>query len=239
MLTGFWLLFLTGIGSSANGATMELPPFDGLIEPKELVEYSSHVPGILEKVEVERGSWVKRGQVLARLKGGVLEAQVKLAKARVEYGKRKSVRNKELYKKQLISVHDKDGLETEIQLAELELSVTRERLNLLTIKSTIDGVVVEQLGSPGEYVGEEPFLIVAQINPLLVELVIPMDYFGAVKEGRTAEVILVEPIGGIYQAKVVIVDQVIDAASGTFGVRLELPNPDLKLPAGIKCKVVF
>ncbi|MEJ2180550.1 MAG: efflux RND transporter periplasmic adaptor subunit, partial [Gammaproteobacteria bacterium] len=35
------------------------------------------------------------------------------------------------------------------------------------------------------------------------------------------------------------VDQVIDAASGTVGVRLELPNPNYKIPAGVKCKVNF
>ncbi|MFN0162035.1 MAG: hypothetical protein ACKVQQ_12450, partial [Burkholderiales bacterium] len=33
------------------------------------------------------------------------------------------------------------------------------------------------------------------------------------------------------------VDRVIDAASSTFRVRLELPNPDAKLPAGLRCKV--
>jgi len=40
-------------------------------------------------------------------------------------------------------------------------------------------------------------------------------------------------------ARVTVVDRVIDAASGTFGVRLALPNPDLKLPAGLKCRVKF
>jgi hypothetical protein len=38
---------------------------------------------------------------------------------------------------------------------------------------------------------------------------------------------------------VTVVDRMLDAASGTFGVRLVLPNPDLLLPAGIPCKVVF
>ena len=42
-----------------------------------------------------------------------------------------------------------------------------------------------------------------------------------------------------YSAYVIIVDRVIDAASGTFGVRLELPNPDYRVPAGLMCKVVF
>jgi len=45
--------------------------------------------------------------------------------------------------------------------------------------------------------------------------------------------------GGTYTAKVVIVDRVIDAASGTFGVRLEIPNPKYELPAGLKCRVIF
>jgi prepilin-type N-terminal cleavage/methylation domain-containing protein len=42
-----------------------------------------------------------------------------------------------------------------------------------------------------------------------------------------------------YQAQVVVVDKVIDAASGTLGVRLQLANPDNKIPAGIQCGVVF
>ncbi len=177
--------------------------------------------------------------MLARLKSSVETAAVKLAEARVEFGKRKAVRNEELYKKQLISIHEKDEIETEIQLAELALTEARERLALRTIRSTIDGVVVERMGSPGEYVGEEPFLTIARINPLNVELVVPVDFFGAIKEGAAVQVILPEPVGGSYPAKVVIVDQVIDAGSGTFGVRVELPNPKLKLPAGLNCQVIF
>ena len=44
---------------------------------------------------------------------------------------------------------------------------------------------------------------------------------------------------GDYIATVAIVDRVIDPASGTFGVRLELPNPDYRLPGGLKCMVRF
>jgi multidrug efflux pump subunit AcrA (membrane-fusion protein) len=38
---------------------------------------------------------------------------------------------------------------------------------------------------------------------------------------------------------VVIVDSVIDAASGTFGIRLELPNPDYKILSGLRCSLEF
>jgi multidrug efflux pump subunit AcrA (membrane-fusion protein) len=47
------------------------------------------------------------------------------------------------------------------------------------------------------------------------------------------------PVGGTYPARVTVVDRVVDAASGTFGVRLQLPNPGYRLPAGLKCKTRF
>jgi hypothetical protein len=48
-----------------------------------------------------------------------------------------------------------------------------------------------------------------------------------------------QPIGGRYSATVKVVDRVIDAASGTFGVRLELPNRQRAIPAGARCRVRF
>lgn len=46
-------------------------------------------------------------------------------------------------------------------------------------------------------------------------------------------------VGGIYQAKVGIVYRAFDAASNTVGVKLSLANQNLKLRAGIHCKVRF
>jgi multidrug efflux pump subunit AcrA (membrane-fusion protein) len=54
-----------------------------------------------------------------------------------------------------------------------------------------------------------------------------------------AEVTPESPAEGVYQATVTVVDRIIDAASGTFRVRAELPNPDYALPAGLRCKVRF
>lgn len=93
--------------------------------------------------------------------------------------------------------------------------------------------------SAGEYVSDKPILVIARINPLNVEVIIPARRYGAVVPGMTAEVRPEAPVGGVYHGKVVIVDKVIDAASGTYGVRVELPNPNLKLPAGLKCRVRF
>jgi len=213
--------------------------FDGLIEPSEIVDVSSQVTGILEEIMVERGDRITKGQVIAKLNSDLEEAAMELAMARVEFGKRKVLRNEDLYQKELISIHEKDEMETELRISELQLREAQQKIEIRTIRSPIDGVVVERFLSPGEYVGEDPIMKIACVDPLYLEVVVPAEKFGVVKKGVKAGVTLDLPKPGKYNASVIIVDRVIDAASGTFGVRLILPNPDYLLPAGLKCKVTF
>lgn len=212
---------------------------EGLIEPSENVELSSQVPGVLVEVMVERGDHVSEGQIVARLNSKVEEAMIELSRAKLEFGRRKVVRNEELFKDKLISEHEKDEMETEIRLAALELRDAEERLNLRNIFSPIDGIVMERMLSPGEYINDGAVMHIVAIDPLFVEVVAPVECYGKIKKGGKAEVIPGEPLGGSYMSQVAIADKVIDAASGTFGVRLELANSEGKLPAGLKCSVRF
>lgn len=239
---------------------------DGLIEPYVVVNVGSGVPGILETVDVDRGDFVRKGQVLATLQSGVERATMELARARAEmeaavkakqahldFSIRKQHRAQELYKKEALPFSEMDEVETNKtlaerelqqalenkQLAELEYRRAIEVLNRLTMRSPIDGVVVERFLSPGDYVEDQPIMKLAQIDPLNVEVIVPVTLFGSIKVGMRAKVRPEPPLKGLYTVKVKIVDRVIDAASGTFGVRLELPNPDHHLPAGLKCKVIF
>ena len=125
------------------------------------------------------------------------------------------------------------------QIAELDLERARAALGQRTLKSPVTGVVTERLLSPGEFVRGTPIVKLAQIHPLRVEVIAPVALLGKLSPGMTAEVLPESPIGGIHPAKVTVVDRVVDAASGTFGVRLEVPNPNYRLPAGLKCKARF
>ncbi|MBW1999104.1 MAG: HlyD family efflux transporter periplasmic adaptor subunit, partial [Deltaproteobacteria bacterium] len=74
---------------------------------------------------------------------------------------------------------------------------------------------------------------------LHVEVILPVEMLGSIKKGMIATVRPESPVSGAYKAKVLVVDKVVDAASGTFRVRLELPNPKFQIPPGLKCKVIF
>jgi len=224
------------------GGTARAEPgrsYEGLIEPSEVVQVSSHVRGTLEAVMVERGDRVEKGQAVARITSEVEEAAVELARSRVEFALRKVERNEDLYRQELISIHEKDEMETELRVARLELQEAEARLSMRTIRSPIHGVVAERMLSPGEYVGEDPILEIARIHPLYVEVVVPVERFGSIRKGMEAEVRPELPGSEPRTARVIIVDRVMDAASGTFGVRLRMPNPGHRLPAGLKCRVSF
>ena len=239
---------------------------DGLIEPSMVVNVGSSVPGILQTVQAERGDMVKKGQVIARLHSGVERATMELARARSEmeatinerqaqldFNLRRQERYEELFKKKVIPFEKIDEARTNTKMALMDLEEARENLRLakleldrsvevvkrMTIYSPITGVVMERFLSPGEYIEDQPVVKLAQIHPLHVEVFAPVELLGAVKVGMQADVTPENPVGKAYQAKVTIVDRVVDAASGTFGVRLELPNPKYKLPSGLKCRVTF
>ncbi len=212
-----------------------------VVEPHLLTEIGSPVDGVIERVFVERGDLVRAGQVVAKLRSGVEEAEVAVREAKVELGKRKNDRNEEMLKQKLISEQEKDEMETEYRVNMAELKREQENLKLRTIVSPLTGVVVERYLSAGELIRADKSKIVklAQIDPLNVEVVAPLTLFGKVSRGGAAEINLEPLVKGGRQARVVVVDRVVDAASGTFGIRLELANPGYNIPAGIRCRARF
>jgi len=217
----------------------EADEYECLIEPLLDVSVSSAVNGVVERVLVERGEFVKKGQVLVELVAGIETAAYELAKARSEFADRTNERNAELVEEKLISSNEKDSLETDALLARLETREALEVLKLRTLRSPISGVVADVSIDPGEFVDEQEMMRIAQIDPLNVEVVVPVALYGQIEKGTQGVVRPEPPFERDYLASVVLVDRVVDAASGTFGVRLELSNSEGQLPAGLKCSVRF
>lgn len=261
------LLALTLICPAAARAQTD-GAFDCIIEARQMVEIRSPVEGLIEKIHVERGDTVERGQVVVTLESGPERAAlavarsraeqagaVKAAEARLALAQRKESRAEDLSRQNFVSSNALEEARTERMLAESELKVARESqrlaelevrrsneaVSLRTIRSPIGGVVVERNMKTGELAStnlKEPIMRLAEIDPLNVEVIIPATLYGTVKIGDHADVMPETP-KGTFDAKVVVVDKVINAASGTFGVRLELPNSKQELPAGARCKVRF
>ena len=248
-------------------APAEQSEFECVIEPEQVVKLASPAVGVIARLDVDRGDLVRKGQVLGKLEDGVEAATLELARARatnvfsvksaetrLQFFRHKQERADELHKKNINSLAELEQASTEAKVSEQELKEARlavdiaqlevrraeEVVDQRMLRSPVNGIVIERLLVPGEYRDEKsPVLTLAQIDPLRVEVFVPTAYYGQIQVGTEAEIRPEKPIGGIHKATVTVVDRVLDAASGTFGVRLRLPNSKLLLPAGIRCKVKF
>lgn len=243
--------------------------FDCMIEARQEIEIRSPVEAVIDQVHVRRGDAVRKGQLLVTLASGPeraslalarsraqMQGELKSAEARVDITQKKSQRADELFKQKFISENARDEARAELQLAteelrrvretqqlnELEAKRASEVLAMRSIRSPLDGVVIEVMLKPGEFGAitfKDPIMKLAEIDPLYVEVVLPVSQYGRVKPGQKAVVMPEAPVGGRYETTVKLVDKVLDAASGTFGVRLELPNRKTEIPAGVRCRVQF
>jgi len=252
------------------GATAPANEFDCLIEPFQTVEIRSPVVGLIEKIHVQRGAFIRRGELLVSLDSRVQKAAAEMARykstmegpsqsaeSRLSHAGSKLRRKTDLAEKHYASDQDREDAEAEQRIAAADLLASREGRELARheydyasaelaqrqIISPIDGVVVDQAMYPGELagVGEgKPYILkLAQINPLRVKVILPVALYTKVKPGMRALVTPEKPLDGRYSAAVTHVDKLIDAASGTFQVRMELINAKGTLPGGLKCRAVL
>ncbi len=239
-------------------------PTDCLIEPSQVVRVNSGVEGVIQSIFVDRGDTVSRGQVVAQLRSDVDRAGAAAAQARANNPH--SIRAAETRAAYLDAVRrrseevsqylaadaveeaqsnaraaaeERQALAEDQRVAQLEYVQTQRILAEKTVRSPISGIVTERVMSPGEYRGPDASHIVtiAQVNPLHVEVFAPIAQLSSVQVGDSVTIFPEDPVGGEYQARVTVIDRVFDAASGTFGMRLELPNPDYSLPAGLRCSI--
>ncbi|MCP4433755.1 MAG: efflux RND transporter periplasmic adaptor subunit [Gammaproteobacteria bacterium] len=239
---------------------------DCLVRPEMYIELSSPVDTTLKSMLVKTGDTIVKNQPLVQLENSVERAKVALAKQQaissseienrriqLKFAKRNLQRMQELYEKNSVSLFERDKAQAEVSLAEIELIKARENkklaqlnlnkiqaeLALRTIKSPIDGIIIDSYIKIGESVSNRPIMKLAQINPLRVELIAPTEYFGLIQKDMEVEIYPERPANKIFKATVTVVDQLIDPASGSFTIRMSLPNPGDELVGGVNCIARF
>lgn len=246
--------------------TAQADPLACMIEPEKVAEIGAPDIGIIHKITVERGDLIKAGQVLAYLRSDIQRASVNVASVRAQaeadlkaaiaaqdLAQAKAARARSLVDVGFISKEALDQAEAESriaqnrvvqaqeakQVAQKELALSNSQLAQRTIRSPFSGIVVDRYRTEGERIEREPILRIAKVDPLRVEVVLPLSQFGQIEMG--APVNIKTDIADAQQltATVVLIDRMVDAASNTFRVRLALPNPDHRIPAGLRCSAEF
>jgi RND family efflux transporter MFP subunit len=261
------LALATHVSVAQDGRADSVGEFDCVIEPKLMLKLGNTETGIVESVQVDRDKAVKKGEIVATLDSELQRIALDLAQikagnltdiesesARLVYRTTEANRASSLFDKgigmgkTLDEAVTEKGLaelalakaKLEHNMAELEVQQAQARLDRRFIRSPVDGVIADVTIKPGEYAYEQaPLMTIAELDPLYVKVFVPVRHYRQLHVGSVGEVMPEAPIGGVHRAQVTVVDRVFDAASSTFGVRLELTNPDYALPGGLRCRVRF
>jgi len=259
----FITIFLMKVSADSNLTSKE---FDCVIVPSNIANLGSNVRGVIKTIRFEKNDFVKKGQTVAVLDNNVEKSMVDLAKKRASINsdialaktsyslaKREQERVKEAYHRGVLTAHDIDVANTEEKLTKIRVLQAKENKSLAAkelvkvkailaehaINAPFSGIVMDKFKAEGEFIDSEPVLRLAQLDPLYVEIIVPVSQRGKIKKGMKARVCEATELGSNWVAKVTKVDKIMDVASGTFGVRLLLANKDYRIPAGLQCDLKF
>jgi RND family efflux transporter MFP subunit len=215
----------------ADTITVEVP----LSLPAQLyVEHDAAIyarsQGIVESILVDLGTRVAAGQLLARLES--TDQAIALAQARDRHGDAvvQAERQRALKSAGVVTQADSERVELDLRTAALALQKAQRDYDLTRIVAPFGGVVTGRSARIGRLVadGDSLFHLTA-LSPVLASVRLPEASAFGVKLGSEADVL--GPRGEKARARVVRASPVIDPASGTREVVLQLVAGD-RLPPG-------
>lgn len=243
--------YLTVVGNLIGQQTIDIAPRTG---------------GRLLSVNVQLGDRVRRGQTLAKVEDREIVEQVRQAEASEEVSKAtirqreadlkvaelNFDRSKNLYTRQLLAKQALDDAESrymaavaQFDLSKAQLNQNEARLQELRINlqntsviSPVDGFVGKRNVDPGAMVNTNtPIASVVEISRLrLVVNVVEKD-LRMVSVGDPAVVEVDAYPGDKFTGKIARVSPVLDPATRTAAMEVEIPNPDFKLKPGMYARI--
>jgi multidrug efflux system membrane fusion protein len=203
-----------------------------------LITLKAETAGYISNIAAPRGAFVERGAILLQFADDGRNARLSEAQA--------LIRQRELEYKASKSLKEK-GLRAETQMAEAETLLESARSQLATIQVDIEktslrapfaGVLETRPVELGDYLGVgDPVATIVELDPFIVVADVSEQEIGRIRPGDAASVKLIT--GEEYQGRIRYIAAAADAATRTFTVELEVPNPEGRRLLGITAEIHF
>jgi len=225
---------------------------------------SSKIQGRLSGLYVEEGSYVKQGQVIARLEDTDYKASISKAKADIEYAKanlaemqRQAGLQEGLYKAKVVSQDALDSANSRVRIAQATLAQSEAALQmqetLLTfteIRAPFDGIVVKKMTEVGESVAPIPpgvnistssgaIVAIADMNSLEAEVDVNESNVGQLKQGDPAEINVQAIPNHLYKGVLRQVIPTADRTKATVQVKVSILDKDKLIKPEMSTNVTF
>jgi HlyD family secretion protein len=233
----------------------------GQIEPLRVVEVKSRVAGELRRITVETGDELAQGTLIAEIDPRDLrnaleqaEADIALARARVETTAAQRRRAESLAKAGVLSEQDLENTRLEetnaraqFVKAQTNLELAREKMGDVTIRSPISGTVIEKTVEQGQIIasasgnvsGGTTLVKMADLSTVQARALVDETDIGQVQPGKPAQVTVEAYPGRIFRGHVEKIEPqaVVDQNVTMFPVLVRLANPERLLKPGMNAEV--
>lgn len=217
-------------------------PLQGELLPYEAVDLHARLPAFVDSVLVDRGSQVKRGQLLVQLAAPELLAQRTEAQAKLA-GDRSTVERLELAAKTpgVVAGHEVELARAAQQGDEARVRALRVEEGYLQLTAPFDGVVTDRWVHPGALVGPSaPALLrVVQVARLRLAVAVTEIETGTIAEGAIAEFRVRAWPGQIFRGTIRRVAREVGEHTRTMPVELDVDNRDGRLAPGMFAEVLW
>lgn len=195
--------------------------------------------GILQKVFVQEGQRVRKGQVLASIDDGGMGSQLEQAKTQAELARTTFERQKRLWDQNIGSEIQYLQAKTDYEARENAVKQLQSQLGKSTITAPFSGIVDDVIKDEGTVVspgpGSEVFRIV-NLSEMYIEVEVPERYLGDISEGKEAHVYF-PVLGDSIVSKVRTTGNFINPNNRSFSVEIPVPNKNGLIKPNLTAKV--
>jgi len=212
--------------------------YTSTLQPYEQVHLVPSTPGRIEKIYVEVGSRVKKGDLLVEMDQTQLQqAIIQLKNLETDYNRMDT-----LQKVGSVTRQQFDQISTQYEIARSNVEFLRQNVRLTApFSGVVSGKYFEDgemySGAPNTAAGKAAIISIVQINPLKALVNIPESYYPMVKEGMTTDVSCDIYPGEKYSGEIIRKYPTIDAYTHSFQIEIRINNPGEKLRPGMFARV--
>lgn len=210
------------------------------LAPFEENHLASSSPGKIEKIYVEIGDKVKKGQILVQMdRTQLLQAELQLKNLETDF-----FRLDTLLKTNTISQQQYDQVKMQYEVAKTNAEFLETNTRLAApFNGTITGKYYEDgelySGAPNTQAGKAAIVSVMQIDPLKAVVSVSEQFYPVVKEGMNALIYTDIYPGESFRGKIYLVHPTIDPMSRSFEVEVVVPNKNERLRPGMYARVAL
>ena len=215
--------------STGNG----ILSFSGSTEAKTTVNLGFMVGGTIDHVNVDEGSKVLKGELIADLETTDYELALEIANANLQKVQDEYDRLTILQGRGSLPASDYVKAVANLNETKARQKQALKSLNDSRLYSPISGIVSRKGTNPGEVIARgNPLFSVVDINPIRVVVAVPESEIGQVRPGQSAKV-NIPALDSSFTGKVVLVSPVADPSARTYTIKIELANPHFLIRGGM------